>query len=220
MNLEGLNDTALANEEIVSRQFKKLGYVSERLDRQKAIARPDLLIKNSAGLPQMLCEVKTVFSGGYLSDQDAHVSMREPKLWDSGIFKNEIDLSKIDECLGDAVRKRSAHVNDVPEHKDLPLLVAYFFDFYADFLPFYPRTMGENFRDVSGILTIERDIVRTRAFEKLDGEEQERRLLGGIQSGLPPNTNDFVLVRNKIAQRPVPRDFQLKCETEPYSASF
>jgi hypothetical protein len=35
MNLEDLNDTALANEETVARQFKKLGYVSERLDRQK-----------------------------------------------------------------------------------------------------------------------------------------------------------------------------------------
>jgi hypothetical protein len=80
--------------------------------------------------------------------------------------------------------------------------------------------MGENFRDISGILKIERDIVRTRAFEKLDGEEQERRLLGGIQTGLPPNTNDFVLVRNKTAQCPVPRNFQLKCVTEPYSASF
>jgi hypothetical protein len=80
--------------------------------------------------------------------------------------------------------------------------------------------MDERFKDVSGILTIERDIARTKAFEKLADEEQELRLLGGVQSGLPPNTLDFVLVRNKTAQRPVPRDFQLKCVTEPYDASF
>jgi hypothetical protein len=220
MNLEALNDTALANEETVERQFKKLGYVTQRLDRQKAIPRPDLLITNSADHPQMLCEVKTVFSGGYLSGRDAHVSSRDPRLCDSGVFENEIDLRKINDCLADAVRKRLAHVDDVPRHKDLPLLVAFFFDFFADFLPFYPRTMDESFKDVSGILTIERDIARTKAFEKLEVEEQERRLRGGLQSGLPPNTKDFALVRNKTAQRPVPKDFQLKCVTEPYSASF
>jgi hypothetical protein len=61
----------------------------------------------------MLCEVKTVFSGGYLPDQDIHISMRDLSLCDAGIFENEIDLRKINECLGDAVRKLSAQVRDV-----------------------------------------------------------------------------------------------------------
>jgi hypothetical protein len=213
-----LNRIARENEAIVERQFEKLNYFAERLDLQKKRPRPDFLVLNSFG-PQMLCEVKTVFSGAYLSDRDIHVSTHDERLYDSGVFKNEIDLTKIDDCLSDAVRKRSALVADLPHLKKVPLVVAFFFDFFADFLPFYPRKMDDRFQDISGVLTIERDVARTNAFERLNAEEQEFRLKTGLESGLPPNTKDFVLVRNKNACRRVPRDFQLLCLTEPYNQS-
>ena len=218
MDAKILNPIALANEAIVGKQFEKLNYLVERLDLQKKRPRPDWLVLNSFG-PQMLCEVKTVFSGGYLADRDIHVSTHDRRLCDSGGVENEIDLPKIDDCLSDAVRKRSALVADLPGLKNVPLIVAFFFDFFADFLPFYPRKMDERFQDISGILTIERDVARTRAFERLDVEEQELRLKTGLEFGLPPNTKDFVLVRNKTARRRVPKDFQLLCLTEPYNQS-
>ncbi len=218
MDTRILNRSASENETIIQKQFEKANYMVERLDFQGPRPRPDLLISDSSG-PRMICEVKTVFSGGYLTERDAHVSTRDSKLWDSGVFENQINLTRINDCLGDAVRKRTAFVADRPEVKDLPLIVAFFFDFFADFLSFYPRDFGEHFRDVSGILTIESDVARTSAFSKLNAEEQEARLRTGIMSGLPSNSKDFVLVRNKTARRRIPKDFQLLCLTEPYDQS-
>jgi hypothetical protein len=107
-------------------------------------------------------------------------------------------------------------VKDDPRFAKLPLLVAFFFDFFSEVLPFYPRTMDQ---DISGILTIEIDAALTKAFEKLSVEEQELRLRTGFAAGLPPNSKGFALVRNKTARRRVPQDFQLRCRTEDYSES-
>ena len=210
---------AAAYEAVVEKRFKKLRYSVQRLDRQKPRSRPDFLISNSSGRPQMLCEVKTVFSGGYLRDKGVHVSMLDEKLSNFGVFQNEIDLTKINDCLGNAVHKRAALVADEKSLKDVLLLVAFAFDFFADFLPFYPRTFNAG---VSGILTIEKDVARVSAFQKLSIEEQEQRLRTGWVAGLPPNSKDFVLVRNKTkgARCHVPRDFQLRCITEGYDESM
>ena len=61
---ELLKRLAAAYETIVEKQFKKLGYSVTRLDRQKERPRPDFLVSRS-GRPQMLCEVKAIFSAGY-----------------------------------------------------------------------------------------------------------------------------------------------------------
>jgi hypothetical protein len=37
---------------------------------------------------------------------------------------------------------------------------------------------------------------------------------------LPPNSKDFVLIRNKAARRGVPEDFQAHCFTERYDESI
>lgn len=211
-----LNQMAAAYEAVVEKRFKKLGYAVKRLDRQKPRARPDFLVSNLAG-PHLLCEVKTVFSGGYLRDKGVHVSMLDDSLHNFGVFQNEIDLSQIRDDLADAVRKRDALVADESQFKNVPLLVAFVFDFFADFLPFYPRKFNVG---VSGILTIEKDVALTRAFGQLPIEEQAQRLRNGVAAGLPPNSKDFALVRNKDkAARRVPKDFCLRCLTEGYDES-
>lgn len=100
---------------------------------------------------------------------------------------------------------------------DLPLLVAFFFDFFADHLACFPRSFDP---EVSGILTIKKDIERTKAFSQLSMDEQERRLRTERMDGLPPNSRDFVLIRNKAARRSVPKAFQEKCYTEGYDESI
>jgi len=203
LDSEVLNRMATAYEAVVEKRFKKLRYSVERLDRQKPKSRPDFLILASSGRPQMLCEVKTVFSGGYLQDKGVHVSMLDDKLENFGVFRNEIDLTL---------------VHDEKRFKELPLLVAFLFDFFADFLHFYPRNFNA---DVSGILTIKSNTVRTQAFEKLSIEEQEQRLRRGSMAGLPPDSKDFVLVRNKNkTRRSIPRAFQHECITEGYGESI
>jgi hypothetical protein len=216
MDFEILNRIAAAHEKVVEKRFKKLNYSVKKLDSKKSKRpRPDWLVSNSSG-PQILCEVKTVFSAGYLQDKNIYVSTHEQGLCNFGVIESKIDLTKINDCLSDAVHKRSALVFDHSSFTNLPLLVAFFFDAFADFLPFYPRTMDQ---DISGILTIEIDATLTKKFEKLSVEEQELRLRTGFAAGLPPNSKGFVLVRNKIARRRVPRDFQLRCHIEGYDES-
>ena len=217
LNSQTLNQLAAANEAVVEKQFNKLRYSVRRLDRNAKSPRPDFLISNRARRPEMVCEVKTVHSAGYLPDRDTHISMLDEKLCGTGVFENKIDLTRISDNLADAVRKRNALVKDDPNFADLPLLVAFFFDFFADHLVCYPRAFDP---EVSGILTIGRDIARTDAFGQLSTDEQEQRLRGERMAGLPPSSKDFILVRNKAARRRVPRYFHNQCFTERYDESI
>jgi len=156
----------------------------------------------------MLCEVKTVNTQGFLADRGAHVSTLDENL--KGPFKHEIDLREISDKLANAVQKRKALVEDDSSFADLPLLVALFFDPFADVLDAFPDTFEA---EVSGILTIELDVPRTNAFENLSEEQQEQILRTQNAAGLPPESKKFALLRNKAAIRPVPTDFQYQCLT-------
>jgi hypothetical protein len=216
LNSEVLNQMAAAYEAVVEKRFKKLQYSVVRLDRRSSKkSRPDFLISDSSG-PQLLCEVKTQFSAAYLRDKGVHISTLDEKFCNFRVLQHEIDLRPIDEDLADAVRKRDALVRDEKNLKTVPLVVAFVFDFFADFLHGYPRNFNTG---VNGILTIEKDVARTKAFEKLSIEEQEQFLRTGNAAGLPPNSKSFALVRNKRASRRVPKHFQLWCRTEGYNES-
>ena len=202
-----------ANERVVAKQFKKLGYVVEKLDRKSSKrARPDFLIKDRDNRPQMVCEVKTIVSGGFLPDKGFHMSTRDPNLGAFQLLRKDVNLRNMDEDLSDAVRKRSTLVEDEPKYQRLPLLVAFFFDLYANFLRFYEGTFDEN---ISGIVTVKRDETTRRAFEQLSPAEQERRLFDPRwENGLPTSGKGFVLVPNRAARRVIPKDFQLRCITD------
>jgi hypothetical protein len=214
LDSKALNQIAATNEAVVKKQFEKLGYAVKKLDRSTENARPDFLISNSSG-PQMLCEVKTIVSFGYMADENVHISTLDKNL---GEFQKEIDLRPMDDDIADAVRKRSALITDEPKYAKLPLLVAFVFDVLAeDLFHFYPRRFDEN---ISGILKIETDVALGKAFDELPDEEKERRLRTDDAVGLPPNSKDFVLARNKNARRKVPKDFQDRCFTEQYDESI
>jgi hypothetical protein len=210
LNFEESNQRAAANEVVVEGQFKNLNYLVKRLDSKSSKRpRPDFLISNSSG-PQMLCEVKTVDSGGYMHDEGVHVSTRDETL---GKFQCPVSLRKIDDNLANAVRKRKALVKDDSRFADLPLLVVFFFDPLADFLLFYPHSFEE---EISGILTIKEDDERTKAFVKLSRAEQRRYLKNPalMDADLPPRTKDFLLLQNEAALRKVPQDFERQCLTD------
>ena len=216
LNSKILNQMAAAYEAVVEKHFKKLGYTVKRLDSQSSTRkRPDFLISDRAGGPQMLCEVKTILSAGYLPESHAHVSMQDENLAGTGFHTTEIDLRDINDGLASAVRKRAALVSDEPKFAHLPLLVAFRFDFFADFLRFLPRRMDE---DVSGILTIARR--DTSGEELLSDEELEQRARANPMSMFASGRLEFVLVRNKDARRVVPKSFQLQCITEGYDESL
>ena len=216
------NRRSESNEAAVAEQFRKLKYLVKRLDgRSSKRRRPDFLISTSSARPQLLCEVKTVDSAFYPRDkkkygvEHVHISMLDDKF--RGKFKNvPIDLSKIDKGLADAIDKRKVLVEDDSSFANLPLLVAFFFDFYADYLVCYPRWFDErdeSFREVSGVLTIEPYVETSEPWEKLSHEEQRRRAKDEFD-GNAPRTTRFVLVPNKAAICPVPEDFARLCVTD------
>src|SRR5437868_2700733 len=187
----------------------------KRLDSKSSKRRrPDFLISTSSVRPKMLCEVKTVDSAFYPRDkkkygvENIHISTHDEKF--CGTFKNvPIDLMKIDKGLSDAIDKRKALVEDDSSFADLPLLVAFFFDFYADYLVCYPRSFDErdeSFREVSGILTIASQVESDERWETLSHEEQRRRAKAEFEGNAARPTR-FVLVQNQATICPVPEDF-------------
>jgi len=208
LNSEESNQRATENEAKVKKQFEKLKYSVKRLDRNNDNRRPEFLISNSSG-SQMLCEVKTINSAG------CGVSMRNESLTEFQIPVDRIQ-KQIDDRIEDAAHQRTELVGDCPQFEHLPFLVALFLDPLVP-LDVYPRTFNE---EVSGILTIEPDVALGKAFGELSDSEQKRRLKTWDATGLPPNTKDFVLVRNKATLRKVPMDFQIQCITERYDESL
>jgi hypothetical protein len=203
------NDEALENEAKIRKQFEKLRYSVERLDRNNDNRRPDFLISDSAGRARLLCEVKTINSAG------CGVSTRNENLRAFEITADRIQ-KQIDDRIENAADQRAELVKKCPQFEHLPFLVALFLDPLVS-LDVYPRRFN---KDVSGILTIEPDVALGKAFGELSRKEQRRRLKSDDATGLPPNSKDFVLVRNKAARRKVPKDFQSQCITERYDESL
>jgi len=211
LNSEKSNKSATENEAVVEKQFKSLNYLVKRLDAKSSKRkRPDFLISNSCGL-QMLCEVKTIHSGGYMHDKGVHVSTQDETL---GEFNCSVSLRKIDENLDIAVQKYKALVEDDSRCGTLPLLVAFFFDQLAEFLAFHRLSIkkrDERFPEVSGILTIKEDVVMPADFKNLSHKEQERCLEKLALEDDLPHTKDFVLLQNEAALRKVSQDFERHC---------
>jgi hypothetical protein len=183
----------------------------KRLDgKSSKKRRPDFLISSSSG-PQMLCEVKTIDSGGYMHDKGVHVSTQDETL---GKFECPVSLRKIDDNLANAVQKYNALVEDDSSVATLPLLVAFFFDQLAEFLPFHRLSIekrDERFPEVSGILTIKEDVVMPTDFKNLSHEEQGRYLEKLALEDDLPHSKDFILLQNEAALREVPPDFERQC---------
>ena len=212
LNSSRLQEIALANELVIEQQFRSLQYKTKRLDVQGPRSRPDFLISDNSG-PQLICEVKTIFSAGFLSGRNAHISTHDPKLLNTGTFHNQIDFRKIDDNLSDAVSKYRCLIADCPELRTVPLAVALFFDFFADYFDYYPKRM-EDLPEVSDILKI----VEDRAIEKIAGKmslkELERRIKTKDISTFPPSRKDFVLVENECANFRLPKHFISACIVE------
>lgn len=197
------------NETEADEQFRRLGYGPERLDRQGRRSRPEFLIYDGMR-PILVCEVKTIVSGGYLRDRGAHVSTEDPAALNSGGLRTEIDFRNLEEKLADSVRKYRCLVDDRPDLRGVPLVVVLFSDFFADHFDLYPTRM-EEFPEVSGLLRIERDAMLRDAARQLETKELKRRMEADDLEGLPLPSIDFRLLENECAQVAVPRSFAEKC---------
>lgn len=210
INPEKIEEISIDNEAITEKRFKKLGFAVTRKDYQGPRRRPEFVVSDSRG-PLLVCEVKTIFSGGFLHDRNAHVSTQDPDLANSGQFSYKIDLSKIDENLADAVSKYRALIADEPNLSDVPLVVALFFDFFADHLfDFYDAEM-DRFPEVSGILRVESDHEIREIAQRMTTRELKDFIERKSMVGMPPNSKRFVLVQNECAKVKLPEHFIKAC---------
>ncbi len=198
------------NERIAEKRFRRMHMKPTRLDVQGPRKRPEFLVSDGAG-PVVICEVKTIFSAAYLQERHAHVSTADENLIDSGVFGIPVDFTKINMNMTNAVSKYRTLLADRPELVNVPLVVAFFFDPFADHFDLYPRKM--EFPEVSGILKVEKDHLIRAVAEKMSLEQLEDRIASGSMAGLPPNTKAFRLVENESAKLKLPRHFVEWCIT-------
>jgi len=201
-----------SNERVVEKRFKRMKMKVARLDNQGPRKRPEFLVSDGAG-PVAICEVKTIFSAAYLKERGVHLSTADDEFMKSPAFSAvPVDFSKIEENLADAVSKYRVLLKDHPELAGVPLVVALFFDWYADYFDLYPSKM-EQFPDVAGILQVEKDHLIKAKGEKMTLEELEDRIASGSMKGMGANTKAFKLVENECATVKLPRHFVEWCIT-------
>ena len=121
MTMDGktVNDEAPESEAKIKKQFEKLNYSVERLDRNNDNRRPDFLMSNSSGRPLMLCEVKTINSAG------RGVSTHNEKLEAFEIPLHRMQ-KQIDDRIENAAAQRAELVKGCPQFACLPFVVALF----------------------------------------------------------------------------------------------
>lgn len=199
------------NEKVAQKRLRKMGYEVRRLDHQGPRKRPEFLVSDTSG-PMFICEVKTIFSGGYLSERHAHLSTADSQFLNTGLYQVEIDFSKIDDNLRNAAEKYDVLTEDHAEYLGLSYLVVFFFDFFADKFRLYPKHMS-TFPTVSGIGKIVTNHALRRAADKLPLTELKERAQSNDASGLPPPSKDIKLVENECARTKLPAHFVDACIT-------
>lgn len=215
---ERIRKISKANEAIVEKRFKMLGYSVKPLDVQGPRKRPEFLIERG-GKKFLVCEVKTIFSGGYLPGPGVHLSTEDSGMLlpasdsdrsDQAGLGKEIDFANMEDDLGNAVLKYKTLVEDMPKFAGIPYAVAFFVDFFADNWDLFPAAMPK-FQEVSGILRIVKDKGIRDAAQKMDFEELEERVKTGSMKGLPPNSKGFEVIENSCAHVRLPREFLNSC---------
>ena len=140
------------------------------------------------------------------------MSTEDPALIGTGVFGKRVSFEQIDEDLRDTVQKYLKLVEDRPELAGTPLVVAFFFDPFADVFDLYPSRM-EAFPEVSGILKIEVALTIRRMAEQMSLEELRERIDSGSMKVFPPPSKEFRLLENELAENPLPRHFVDLCIT-------
>lgn len=197
---------------IFEKRFKKLRYTVEWLDTGKAKRMPEFLVCDGSG-PVLVCEVKTVLAGKPSKEHNASISLMDDDLPDGATFDIELDKSKVDEDLQDASAKYVELLKKRNELKGIPLIVAFHFDFFAGDLSQYPGCM-DNYPLVSGVVTLVKDREIKAWAHDMTLEELKRRIDENDHSGMPQNTAELKLVRNRNASNKLPRVFVEQCISE------
>jgi len=217
-----IDATSRRNEAVVERLFKKQGFCVKKLDRDTSGRRPDFLVSTCSDPKRsIICEVKTVVTGG--SIKGVPISSLNPNMWsDLNATRCSIPpsktMKKIDDVLAEAESQLECLLQNRPDLKMAPFVVALFLDFFADIFDILPKDFdhlaGSDRTAVSAIATVERDKAIHRTIAPLSCQQIEARLEGlsaGKKLGFPPPEKTWKLMRNRSAINRVSLDFFHPC---------
>jgi len=206
-----------ANEKIAEKRFRRMGLVPVRLDKlgkrkRPERKRPDFRLDDGAKRPVVICEVKTIFSGGQVKDKKFLASTLDPEHLGKGPFSFDVDFSDMDGAVANAIVKYRELVEDFPRLARVPLVVAFFFDEFADHFDLYRADM-DRFKDVAGILKVESDHLRNLVARTMSSDDLKALIKSASMAGMPQSTKGFRLLKNTCARLRLPRDFVARCIT-------
>jgi len=153
-----------ANEKDTKTIFESLGFILQKLDHKSISSCPDYLVIK--GEIKILCEVKTIFSAGFCNtiiinsngdeiEKKQHLSLTVGNLEPNSHF--DIPVSALvkkacDSALIKGANQYRAITNIVNEYKNLPFVLAIFYDFFANSFEDMNNEII-NYPEISAIIT-------------------------------------------------------------------
>lgn len=176
--------------------FKKYGLAVKILDNDTSGKRPDYFVYTKRNEKEgFVCECKYIASAGVLDNGKYHVSMHDPKLHEHDIFKCETYYDKVQEVLKRARQQYIDLINDLPEYKKFPFVVALEFDFFADCFHMIEKSIF-NYTEISALIRLDRDYEKKVKLKGLSLEQLEKLIKKEVKIKLPPDTLQFKVLMN------------------------
>ncbi len=164
--------------------FKKHGLQCENLDKEKKDKMPDYYVYIKINKKQgFICEIKSIISGGTLENGKYLLSTKDPefiesiklnpddnfsnlKLYDFTVTEKVLQR-KLREKLDEAVQQYKSLIENKPEYKYYPFVVAICEDFYAEILNSYnPKEILNNRQEISAMIRLEKNYEKGRVRQK------------------------------------------------------
>lgn len=196
-------------QKIAEKHLCKLGVRVVPKDRQARRRRPDYVLHDlSTDEPVAVVEVKLIVSAGYDQEDGVHLSTLDESA-EGKVRMMPSVAAGYRQALEEATEQYRQLAADEPQHAGLPLLVVFFYDFFAD--PSLLDRRQPDFPDLSGYLLLveNRELLAVAADMPMD--ELERRIDSGTAKEMPPPAKEWRLLENQHARVPVPEHIRLAC---------
>lgn len=201
--------------------FKKYNLKVEILDRNNEGHRPDFFVssKDNPGRG-FICECKFIASAGTIENGKYHISTLDSRLCRQGVFQYKSDKlrDKITQAIRKALIQHKELVRDMPFYQNFPFVIALETDFFAssvdfdkilNFITDNKNISKKEVHQISAIMEIQRNVMRTRVLKKLSDNDLEDLVKGKQKKiAIPPESVGFrVLLNPEASIKFKPGDF-------------
>lgn len=181
-----------------------------RLDKGRSGRRPDFHVFEKSTGKGLVCEVKSIFSAGYIHGRHMSLYGLDPNM-DHRAPGVMIDpWPKLWEVLENAQGQYKALVRNCPQFRGSPFVAALFLDFFVDIFDVIPRHLSD-YPLISGLIRVERSAEQSRFLEQFTASQLKEIIEGKRSVKMPPPTKKWRLLRNSAAQIRVPKKWFEPC---------